>query len=898
GIVTYWRPDGTLVNHCQFEHGSPHGWYKRYHQSGEVSRQGTFAHGKLHGTDKYFRSEQKTTENFPGGLSERVWSAEMDMRHGAIVGARAYDKNGVQCSESGEPFPDRPDGVPEDASYSSTGGRWLAGSTDDEYQRQGLWRFWDSDGQLQQEVEYDGGAETWNNYYESQDEADVVVALREGRDSDARGHAEAMWAGATDADAKVLAGNLLLRTLDPADPKRRQIAEEVASRTDAPAMHWGVFMASGKKRFLALGHCLATLAELQRAGGQFDQALATIDRAIAHDHHYGTAELQVARYRILEDLGRHDEAFQAARSALALDHEAPGLHDLAASAEFKSWLESISADKMTAEGAREVLGNRGQNLTAIAAPIVLDESRDDEDDDDDDDEEDEDEEDDLDRSLTALDEAWPIAEVLGNELAPELRSWAESKLSDRIQDTYRGVYHGASESSLSGAVEAEDGTWIARLQSIFLPASMVLTEDEQYWLARWTPTPDGNSPVYYQHQDEPEWYRSSASLAGFLARRILEDTQYEELSLPAVVRERWSRAAELEREAEDSEAPKHLDIDALEARTVWIVEHLLGIELGDGLELAPTIGDWEQERELCADWPHLQAYWLYHHLVFDNREELTGLVERAELRYPAVAELGGVAKAVLAGKDSDSGLVDATRDLGLRAKALDTGHPGLLSEASHARTRQALKARDAADKAMREAKDALVAGGDDSVSDVFEMWELLESAAGDIGPFEEALCRQAFQDQDDSMTYFMRQRTGHVSILGRVMMAFGDKVDGKWKDFFEAAMKRGAEMSEEHASAIPGALYGYTLAAGDFAEAMDTVRALPLYPDHFGRRRRLEMTLAAEKLYDQPAAQEFLVQEAERFAPQFSDWQTDTVVANIYILIDKGHPKGADIFNA
>jgi hypothetical protein len=36
GQATYWRPDGTLVNHCSYEHGVPHGLAVRYTSRGDA----------------------------------------------------------------------------------------------------------------------------------------------------------------------------------------------------------------------------------------------------------------------------------------------------------------------------------------------------------------------------------------------------------------------------------------------------------------------------------------------------------------------------------------------------------------------------------------------------------------------------------------------------------------------------------------------------------------------------------------------------------------------------------------------------------------------------------------------------------------------------------------------
>ena len=50
GTVKWWRPDGTLCCQTEYVHGKPHGKFQRFHENGEVSREGIFEDGKLHGT--------------------------------------------------------------------------------------------------------------------------------------------------------------------------------------------------------------------------------------------------------------------------------------------------------------------------------------------------------------------------------------------------------------------------------------------------------------------------------------------------------------------------------------------------------------------------------------------------------------------------------------------------------------------------------------------------------------------------------------------------------------------------------------------------------------------------------------------------------------------------------
>jgi hypothetical protein len=148
GLVTYWRPDGTLVCHREHRHGVPHGWFKRYHGSGEVSREGTFVDGKIHGVDRCYRSTAQTTElAFPADrMPASVWRYEVDRVHGEVTTARWYDRDGNQGDGQGRSISGAARFVPHTAVSLSGSATWLDGRTDDEARHHGLWRSWSRDG--------------------------------------------------------------------------------------------------------------------------------------------------------------------------------------------------------------------------------------------------------------------------------------------------------------------------------------------------------------------------------------------------------------------------------------------------------------------------------------------------------------------------------------------------------------------------------------------------------------------------------------------------------------------------------------------------------------------------------------------------------------------------------
>jgi hypothetical protein len=158
GDVTYWRPDGTKCNECHLVHGVPHGPFKRFHENGEVSQDGAFENGELHGTRRWFSTDGETTEQTrPAGVSDRVWRSEMDYVHGNVVAIRHYDREGRRVLPStGEPYPERPPHVDEGAEYVEPQDEWHHGAADGETQHKvGRWRRWNREGRPLEDAHYE-----------------------------------------------------------------------------------------------------------------------------------------------------------------------------------------------------------------------------------------------------------------------------------------------------------------------------------------------------------------------------------------------------------------------------------------------------------------------------------------------------------------------------------------------------------------------------------------------------------------------------------------------------------------------------------------------------------------------------------------------------------------------
>jgi antitoxin component YwqK of YwqJK toxin-antitoxin module len=156
GPFTYWRPDGTKCNECVLRDGTPHGPFKRFHENGEVSQEGTFAAGVPEGTRRWFACDEPTTERMhEGGVAAAVRRSELDYERGRVVAVRHFDAEGLRVTPQGQPYPERPASVDERAEYRPDDEQWTIGEANGETaSREGRWRVWSADGRLLEDAEY------------------------------------------------------------------------------------------------------------------------------------------------------------------------------------------------------------------------------------------------------------------------------------------------------------------------------------------------------------------------------------------------------------------------------------------------------------------------------------------------------------------------------------------------------------------------------------------------------------------------------------------------------------------------------------------------------------------------------------------------------------------------
>jgi predicted DNA-binding WGR domain protein len=123
GEVSWWRPDGTLCCRTDLVHGVPHGKFRRFHENGELSREGTFEHGKIVGLEAWQRSHKPTTEYFGDyWATKKVWRMELDH---TTYEKRFFTKDGVRCDAKGKLLEVR-EAVAADAPEVTIPAHWAA----------------------------------------------------------------------------------------------------------------------------------------------------------------------------------------------------------------------------------------------------------------------------------------------------------------------------------------------------------------------------------------------------------------------------------------------------------------------------------------------------------------------------------------------------------------------------------------------------------------------------------------------------------------------------------------------------------------------------------------------------------------------------------------------------
>ncbi len=441
---------------------------------------------------------------------------------------------------------------------------WMVGAHDESGDAVGFWQTYDRSGALVSEEKYLDGEEISSLCFRSPEHGVATLAAREGRAGQALEAARQWWArlssGAASASGedRISAGELLSRCLGD-DAEHRHERREVSLTVAALPVSQSLLADERAQIADARAAVLAWLAADALASGDVDAALTFADESIEAGRRSGGLAAKVTKVAALRHRGRADEAYALTQEVFITDPDAAGLAEFRADPQFAAWIDTLRVEHMTVDGAWAIMGKGGARLHAIADLLGYDPG-------------------DTYRSWPGLDIVWPIQEVLGERISPELSRWIDV-MADRPSANRRRL-HPAVSSTVSAAVSWNDDAWVARLQSLFLPMSTVSVNFESSYHAAWLPDVFGNSATYYSYQDQDGFVRFK-SLSLMLATVLLREAEDDDVVAQQMWTSRLNHARSLINKAAVASQltgeplPPHLSVTALYPRTGWIVSHLL-----------------------------------------------------------------------------------------------------------------------------------------------------------------------------------------------------------------------------------------------------------------------------------------------------------------------------------
>jgi len=147
GLLQRWRANGTKQAEYDYKDDRIHGPFRRWHDSGELAREGAAIGGKVDGWDRCYRSSGRTSERlFPRDVGRAVRRADHLYKDGMTVRSRYFLDDGTECEISGQPFPVRPPGVAPEEGLTWCPGleAWCSELSDGT----GIERSWSREGKL------------------------------------------------------------------------------------------------------------------------------------------------------------------------------------------------------------------------------------------------------------------------------------------------------------------------------------------------------------------------------------------------------------------------------------------------------------------------------------------------------------------------------------------------------------------------------------------------------------------------------------------------------------------------------------------------------------------------------------------------------------------------------
>ncbi len=160
GTYRSWWSDGVLCGECEgYYKGDDfiiNGNNKRFHDNGDIASIGRYKHGDMYSCTWYRKIKPSREPGIPPELGEDVWSVEQEFNKGIVMRSKYFTKSGKEVDFYGKNIPKRPKNVPENAEYKSKDNFWHIGNlVRSTSKRIGIWKWWNKDGNLLREEDYD-----------------------------------------------------------------------------------------------------------------------------------------------------------------------------------------------------------------------------------------------------------------------------------------------------------------------------------------------------------------------------------------------------------------------------------------------------------------------------------------------------------------------------------------------------------------------------------------------------------------------------------------------------------------------------------------------------------------------------------------------------------------------
>lgn len=453
----------------------------------------------------------------------------------------------------------------------------------------------------------------------------------------------------------------------------------------------------------------------------------------------------------------------------------------------------------------------------------------------------------------------------GHAYSEELRAWLrlfekyEMEVCDPARAELRAPMANATFRQL---VEIQGASFIADFIGFLCACTVVVQQDAMSYLASWHGTAEGRSKIYYFHPHDWGLWPTEGSLLARLYKLLQEEEQelYEEdASIEAAV-------LLLERAARTETLPVPVDPARLFPRVDWLTHALLGVGRDFSAELAraSTLEDWANEKADLEKHPHLATYWLWHHYLFDNLEELDELLERtagvdntvfADARQLVVGLLDG--KPTKLGDRTAVGFAELREEIE-RLAPLDRFATGSIKRRRGRREAESERPDEA------EAMAALLAQREKEPA-VDEALRLLEhlSRGGANRP-----------EPTDTVPLDADQAMDRLAAL----------VDRRFAPVIDARLEKAALFADTHREASWGLLLAAAATAEDLAEFETLLERVGT--TNFGPRRMTELYRAYSRFSERRAV-EVLAYGARAWLDEVDDWIRMTPAEPVLRLIER-----------